>query len=446
MPSDFFRFINGHLSVEDLPLAPLAERFGTPLYIYSRAALTHAYCAYARACAGRNARIYYAVKANSALAVLDVFARLGASFDIVSGGELARVLAAGGRAGQIVFSGVGKQRHEIRAALCAKVQCFNVESAPELHRLNEIAAQTGAQARVALRVNPDIDARTHPYIATGLKTDKFGIAFDEARAAARITAALSHLTLVGLACHIGSQITATAPYLDALDKMLALIEAIETDGAALSHLDIGGGLGIHYRPAGETNAEPPPGIEHFVSSVLDHVAQRGHAHRTLLFEPGRSLAGNAGALLTRIEYLKQSGEKRFAIVDAAMNDLMRPAMYQAYHDITPVIQRKDAMPALYDVAGPICESGDWLGRARRLAVQPGDLLAVHGAGAYGFVMSSNYNTRPRAAEVMVDGAQAYLIRERETVEQLFAGEARLPADALSYSQARHHAAQAAKIL
>ncbi len=426
MSFHFFHVINGHLNVEDIPLAVLVERFGTPLYVYSRAALTHAYQAYARACAGRNARIHYAVKANSNLAVLNVFARLGAGFDIVSGGELARVHAAGGRADQIVFSGVGKQKDEMRAALRANMCCFNVESIPELHRLNEIAAETGMCARIALRVNPDIDARTHPYIATGLKTDKFGIAFDNARAAAHTAAALSHLNLVGLACHIGSQITTTAPYLEALDKMLALIDTIEAAGVALSHLDIGGGLGIHYHAEGDADAEPLPEIGAFVSTLLDYVEQRGHAQRTLLFEPGRSLVGNAGVLLTRIEYLKQNGEKRFAIVDAAMNDLARPAMYRAYHEITPVVQRDGLTPVLYDVVGPVCESSDWLGRNRPLAVQPGDLLAVHGAGAYSFAMSSNYNTRPRAAEVMVDGTQAYLIRERETVKQLFAGEACLP--------------------
>ncbi|MCX8565836.1 MAG: diaminopimelate decarboxylase [Glomeribacter sp. 1016415] len=416
-----FQYINDTLHVEDVPLTTLAEQFGTPLYVYSRAALTSAYQAYAHACAGYQAKIYYAVKANSNLAVLDVFARLGAGFDIVSGGELARVLKIGARADKIVFSGVGKSAAEMQAALNAGVKCFNIESLAELHRLHDIAAHANQTARVSLRVNPDVDAKTHPYISTGLKSNKFGIAFDEARAAYRTAAAMKHLEIVGIDCHIGSQITEIAPYIDALDKILELIEALEADGIQISHLDMGGGLGIRY------DAETPPAISTFVHTLLTHLAERGHGSREILFEPGRSLVGNAGILLTKVEYLKPGADKNFAIVDAGMNDLARPAMYQAYHDLAPVLKHRNPPPAaLYDVVGPVCESGDWLGRDRTLALQPGDLLAAHSAGAYSFTMSSNYNTRPRAAEVMVEGKQAHLVRARETVEQLFAAEMKLP--------------------
>ncbi|BBE08431.1 diaminopimelate decarboxylase protein [Mycoavidus cysteinexigens] len=416
-----FQYINDTLHVEDVPLTTLAEQFGTPLYVYSRAALTSAYQAYAHACAGYQAKIYYAVKANSNLAVLDVFARLGAGFDIVSGGELARVLKIGARADKIVFSGVGKSAAEMQAALNAGVKCFNIESLAELHRLHDIAAHANQTARVSLRVNPDVDAKTHPYISTGLKSNKFGIAFDEARAAYRTAAAMKHLEIVGIDCHIGSQITEIAPYLDALDKILELIEALEADGIQISHLDMGGGLGIRY------DAETPPAISTFVHTLLTHLAERGHGSREILFEPGRSLVGNAGILLTKVEYLKPGADKNFAIVDAGMNDLARPAMYQAYHDLAPVLKHRNPPPAaLYDVVGPVCESGDWLGRDRTLALKPGDLLAAHSAGAYSFTMSSNYNTRPRAAEVMVEGKQAHLVRARETVEQLFAAEMKLP--------------------
>lgn len=416
-----FQYINDTLHVEDVPLTTLAEQFGTPLYVYSRAALTSAYQAYAHACAGYQAKIYYAVKANSNLAVLDVFARLGAGFDIVSGGELARVLKIGARADKIVFSGVGKSAAEMQAALNAGVKCFNIESLAELHRLHDIAAHANQTARVSLRVNPDVDAKTHPYISTGLKSNKFGIAFDEARAAYRTAAAMKHLEIVGIDCHIGSQITEIAPYIDALDKILELIEALEADGIQISHLDMGGGLGIRY------DAETPPAISTFVHTLLTHLAERGHGSREILFEPGRSLVGNAGILLTKVEYLKPGADKNFAIVDAGMNDLARPAMYQAYHDLAPVLKHRNPPPAaLYDVVGPVCESGDWLGRDRTLALKPGDLLAAHSAGAYSFTMSSNYNTRPRAAEVMVEGKQAHLVRARETVEQLFAAEMKLP--------------------
>lgn len=419
MSQSAFAYVDGVLHVEGVSAITLAEQFGTPLYVYSRAALADAYTAYARACAGRRASIHVAVKANSNLAVLNVFARLGAGFDIVSGGELARVLAAGGKAENVVFSGVGKGADEMREALDAGVKCFNVESIPELDRLNAVAGALGKRAPVSLRVNPDVDPKTHPYISTGLKANKFGVAFDEARATYRKAAALPHLDVVGIDCHIGSQITEISPYLDALDKVLELVEQIEADGTSIRHIDVGGGLGITY--ANET----PPEIEPFVRTLLEHIETRGHGHREVFFEPGRSVTGNAGVLLTRVEFLKAGEEKNFAIVDAAMNDLARPAMYQAYHAIDPVAPRSDA-PKVYDVVGPVCESGDWLGRDRSLAVEPGDLLAIRSAGAYSFVMSSNYNTRPRAAEVMVDGTEAHVVRARETVRELFAGESILP--------------------
>ena len=414
-----FAYVDGTLHVEGVPAAGLAEQYGTPLYVYSRATLAAAYNAYAGACAGRNAKIHYAVKANSNIAVLNVFARLGAGFDIVSAGELARVLAAGGSADKVVFSGVGKRADEMRAALEAGVRCFNVESIPELHRLDAVAGELGKVAPVSLRVNPDVDAKTHPYISTGLKGNKFGVAFDDARATYRAALGMKHLEVVGIDCHIGSQITEISPYLDAIDKLLELVAQIEADGATIRHIDVGGGLGIRY------DDETPPDIGAFVRAVLDHFDRRGHGAREIWFEPGRSLVGNAGVLLTRIEYLKPGAVKNFAIVDAAMNDLARPAMYDAYHAIEPVVPR-DAAPITYDVVGPVCESGDWLGRDRALAVAPGDLLAIRSAGAYGFTMSSNYNTRPRAAEVIVDGTRVHVARKRETIEQLLAGETILP--------------------
>jgi diaminopimelate decarboxylase len=414
-----FAYVDGVLHAEGVSAVSLAEQFGTPLYVYSRAALTDAWQAYAGACAGRRATVHVAVKANSNLAVLNVFARLGAGFDIVSGGELARVLAAGGKAEDVVFSGVGKRAGEMREALEAGVKCFNVESIPELDRLNAVAASVGKTAPVSLRVNPDVDAKTHPYISTGLKSNKFGVAFDEARATYRAAAAMTSLDVVGIDCHIGSQITEVAPYLDAVDKLLELVEQLESDGLSIRHIDVGGGLGITY------DDETPPDIGAFVRTVLDRIEARGHGHRDVYFEPGRSLVGNAGVLLTRVEFLKPGAEKSFAIVDAAMNDLARPAMYEAYHGIEPVVKR-DCPAHVYDVVGPVCESGDWLGRDRLLAIGPGDLLALRSAGAYGFVMSSNYNTRARAAEVMVDGDRAYVVRAREEVKALFSGEAILP--------------------
>jgi diaminopimelate decarboxylase len=420
MTRSAFAYVDGVLHVEDVSAVSLAEQFGTPLYVYSRAALTDAWHAYAGACVGRRATVHVAVKANSNLAVLNVFARLGAGFDIVSGGELARVLAAGGNAENVVFSGVGKSAAEMREALDAGVKCFNVESIPELDRLNVVAASVAKKAPVSLRVNPDVDAKTHPYISTGLKSNKFGVAFDEARATYRAAASMTHLDVVGIDCHIGSQITEVAPYLDAVDKLLELVEQIEADGLTIRHIDVGGGLGITY------DDETPPDIGEFVRTVLDRIEARGHGHREVYFEPGRSLVGNAGILVTRVEFLKPGAEKNFAIVDAAMNDLARPAMYEAYHGIEPVVKR-EGLAHVYDVVGPVCESGDWLGRERLLAIEPGDLIALRSAGAYGFVMSSNYNTRPRAAEVMVDGDKAYVVRAREEVKQLFAGETILPA-------------------
>ncbi|WP_321799769.1 diaminopimelate decarboxylase [Caballeronia sp. J97] len=419
MSDSAFHYVDGVLHAEGVSAVSLAEQFGTPLYVYSRDALTRAYHAYADACAGRKATVHVAVKANSNLAVLNVFARMGAGFDIVSSGELARVLAAGGKAENTVFSGVGKSAAEMREALEAGVKCFNVESIPELHALNDVAKSLGKRAPVSLRVNPDVDAKTHPYISTGLKSNKFGVAFGDARATYAQAHAMGNLDVIGIDCHIGSQITEISPYLDALDKLLELVEQIEADGMSIRHVDVGGGLGITY------DDETPPDIGDFVKTLLDHVEKRGHGQREVYFEPGRSLVGNAGLLLTRIEFLKPGEEKNFAIVDAAMNDLARPAMYEAFHRIVPVVER-DAKAHTYDVVGPVCESGDWLGRDRELAIAPGDLLAICSAGAYGFVMSSNYNTRPRAAEIMVDGERARLVREREEVKQLFAGESILP--------------------
>jgi diaminopimelate decarboxylase len=419
MTQSAFASVDGVLHAEGVSAVSLAEQFGTPLYVYSRAALTQAYQAYADACASRRAAVHVAVKANSNLAVLNVFARLGAGFDIVSGGELARVLAAGGKAQDVVFSGVGKNAGEMHEALAAGVKCFNVESIPELDRLNAVAGSMSKKAPVSLRVNPDVDPKTHPYISTGLKSNKFGVAFDEARATYRAAAAMPNLRVVGIACHIGSQITEIDPYLDAVDKLLDLVEQIEADGTAIRHIDVGGGLGITY------DDETPPDIGEFVRTLLDHIDARGHGHREVFFEPGRSLTGNAGVLLTRVEFLKPGVEKNFAIVDAAMNDLARPAMYQAFHAIEPAVKR-DVAAHLYDVVGPVCESGDWLGRGRELAIEAGDLLAIRSAGAYGFVMSSNYNTRGRAAEVMVDGDKAHVVRAREDVKELFAGETVLP--------------------
>jgi diaminopimelate decarboxylase len=413
----------GHWYAEDVSLASLAQQYGTPLYIYSKRAITEAYQAYDRACVDANgqrrARIHFAMKANSNLAILDCLKCLGAGFDLVSGGELARALAIGAEPSSLVFAGVGKSSAEIGAALKAGVKCINVESIPELHQINRIASQQGCRAPISLRVNPDVDAQTHPYISTGLKDNKFGIAYHEVLKTYREAALLSHIDIVGIDCHIGSQITSIAPYLDAVDKVLDLVVHLKKEGIAIHHLDLGGGLGISY------GAEAPPDITEFTNALLNHVAKRGFSHLDVVLEPGRSLVGNAGVLLTRVEYLKPGAEKNFCIVDAAMTELMRPALYEAYHAIVPI--QVTALPTqTYDVVGPVCESGDWLGRDRALAIVEGDYLAILSAGAYGFVMSSNYNTRPHPAEIMVDGDKAYVIRERENVNDLFAGERTLP--------------------
>jgi len=405
----------GELRFDGHALADLARRFGTPLFVYSRPAMLAALAAYEQALQGRSHLVCYAMKANSTLAVLQTFAQAGCGFDIVSGGELARVLAVGGDPAKVVFSGVGKTRAEMRQALRAGVRCFNAESLGELDQLNAEALALGQRAPVSLRVNPDVDPGTHPYISTGLKGNKFGIAHDQALAAYRHAAALPGLQVVGIDSHIGSQITQLEPYLDALDRVLDLVEAVEAAGIPIHHVDVGGGLGITY------TEEQPPDASALVTGLLRRLDARGHGHRELLLEPGRSLVGNGGLLLTEVIYLKPGEERNFCIVDAAMNDLMRPALYQAWMAIEPCSQRS-APVRRWDVVGPVCESGDWLGRDRDLAVLPGDMLAVLSAGAYAMAMSSNYNTRPRAAEVMLDGGQVHLIREREAVTSLFANE------------------------
>jgi len=410
--SKYFHYQQDRLFAEDVPLDDIARRFGTPCYVYSRAALTDGYRQFAEAFKSREHLICYAVKANSNLAILNLFARLGAGFDIVSGGELQRVLAAGGAANKVVFSGVGKSEAEMRQALEAGILCFNVESSSELDRLDEVAASLGKIAPVSLRVNPDVDAKTHPYISTGLKQNKFGVAYTEALALYRKAAAMPHLRVTGMDCHIGSQLTETSPFIAAAEKVLALVDQLAAAGIVLEHLDLGGGLGICY------NDETPPSIAEYAKALLG--ALSGCSEK-IIVEPGRVLVGNAGVLLTRIEYLKHGEEKNFAIVDAAMNDLMRPALYDAYHAILPVLKKRDEK-VQYEVVGPICETGDFIGHAREMAVDKGDALAVMSAGAYGMSMSSNYNTRPRAAEVMVDGAEVHLVRERETVRQLYASE------------------------
>lgn len=417
---DWLESRNGRLHAEGVALTDLAERFGTPVYVYSRRAIQEAFGEFSRAAAGRRALVCYAMKANSNLAILDLLARAGAGFDIVSGGELQRALAAGADASKIVFSGVGKSASEIRQALAAGVRCFNVESVGELRRISSIASASGHVAPVSLRVNPDVDAGTHPYISTGLRENKFGIAHDAAVAVYREAAALPGIEVTGIDCHIGSQITELAPFVAALDRVIDLVGQLASEGIRLEHIDLGGGLGIDY------DGEQPPSRATLLAAVFERIdaspAVRG---LEVMFEFGRSIVGNAGLLLTRVEYLKSNEARNFAVVDAAMNDLMRPALYEAYHRIVPVVER-NVPAARWDVVGPVCESGDWLGRDRALAIQEGDLLAVLSAGAYGMAMSSNYNTRPRAAEVMVDAGQAHLVREREPVESLYALEHRLP--------------------
>jgi len=408
------------LFVDHVSAADLASQFGTPLFVYSKAAMLSALAAYQRGFAGRKAQICYAMKANSSLAVLQVFAQAGCGFDIVSGGELARVQAAGGDLSKVIFSGVGKTRAEMREALELGIGCFNVESEAELEVLNAVALELGTTAPVSIRVNPNVDAKTHPYISTGLKGNKFGVAHDRALATYQRAAGLPGLKVVGIDCHIGSQITQVDPYLDAMDRILDLVEAIEAAGVPIHHIDFGGGLGINY------NGDTPPEADALWARLLAKLDARGFGDRQLMIEPGRSLVGNAGLCLTEVLYLKPGEQKNFCIVDAAMNDLPRPAMYEAFHHIVPV-QQSAAAPTLYDVVGPVCESGDWIGRERALAAQPGDTLAVLSAGAYCMSMSSNYNTRGRLAEVLVDDQGPHLIRRRETAQDTFALENLLPA-------------------
>ncbi len=411
-----FEYRNGILHAEDVPLDEIARRFGTPCYVYSRDMIEAAYGEYARALAGRPALVAYSVKANSNLAVLGVLARLGAGFDIVSGGELQRVIAAGGDPNKIVFSGVGKTESEIAQALEAGILCLNLESATELERVDAVAARLGKVAPIAFRVNPDVDARTHPYISTGLKQNKFGVAYVEAEALYRQAASRSNVRVVGVGCHIGSQLTSSSPFAAAAERMLALVQRLDGAGIALEHIDLGGGIGIRYKD------ETPAPIAAFLDGALGMFAGR---RETLIVDPGRSLVGNAGVLLTRIEYVKPGEAKNFLIVDAAMNDLIRPALYKAWHEVRPV-SKGTAPEALYDVVGPVCETGDFLAQDRRLSAVAGDLLAVMSAGAYAMSMSSNYNSRPRAAEVLVEGSSDFLVRERESIADLFAKERLLP--------------------
>jgi len=413
---DHFEHREGALYAEEVAVTEIAERFGTPCYVYSRATLERHWHAFDAALGAPAHRVCYSVKANSNLAVLDVLARLGSGFDIVSEGELERVLAAGGDPARVVFSGVGKGAAEMRRALAANVHCFNVESEAELKALNAVAGELGRRAPLALRVNPDVDARTHPYIATGLRESKFGIPTEDALELYRRAARLAHIEVLGIDCHIGSQQTALEPFVDALERVLALVDGLAEEGIRLHHVNVGGGLGVRYAE------ETPPSPAEYAAAIGERLSSRGLA---LYIEPGRAIAANAGILLTRVRYLKRNGERHFAVVDAAMNDLLRPALYGAWQTIVPVHEH-DGEEALYDVVGPVCESADFLGKERALKLAEGDLLAVRTAGAYGFTMSSNYNTRPRAAEVLVDGARCHLARARETLKDLMAGERRLP--------------------
>lgn len=405
-----FAYRDTELFVENVRLGDLAAAHGTPLFVYSKAAMLSALAAYQRGFAGRNAQICYAMKANSSLGILQAFARAGCGFDIVSGGELNRVLAAGGEARKIIFSGVGKTRSEMRQALNAGIGCFNVESEAELDVLSGVALAMDMRAPVSIRVNPDVDPKTHPYISTGLKDNKFGVAHEDALRIYRHAASLKGLQVVGIDCHIGSQITDTTPYLDAMDRVLDLVAAIEAAGIPLEHIDFGGGLGINY------NNDTPPEADALWQQLLAKIDARGYGSKKLMIEPGRSLVGNAGVCLTEVLYVKPGEHKNFCIVDAAMNDLPRPAMYQAFHAIVPVLAGGKTAEATYDVVGPVCESGDWIGRDRVLSVAAGDQLAVMSAGAYCMSMASNYNTRGRAAELLVDGGEVHLIRRRETAE------------------------------
>lgn len=415
---DHFAYREGRLQAEDVDLMELAQCVGTPCYVYSRATLERHWHAFDDALAGHDHLICYAVKANSNLAVLQVLAQLGSGFDIVSEGELQRVLQAGGDPSRVVFSGVGKRAGEMQRALEAGIRCFNVESEAELLRLNTVAGQSGQTAPVSLRVNPDVDAGTHPYISTGLRENKFGIEVDTVLELYRRAIELPHLRVSGIDCHIGSQLTTATPFVDALDRVMKLVGHLQAGGITLQHIDMGGGLGIRYEAH-----DNPPSPAAYTRALLEEM---GDSPLEILLEPGRAIAGNAGVLLTRVEYLKLTAYKNFAIVDAAMNDLQRPALYQAWHDIIPLLPRANETARPYDVVGPVCETGDFLGKARDLAIQADDVLAVRSTGAYGFTMSSNYNSRPRAAEVMVDGSHFYVVRERESIKELFAGEHLLP--------------------
>ena len=414
---DYFNYRNDELFAEDVAVQDIVSSHGSPCYIYSRATLERHWNAFDRAFGDHPHLICYAVKANSNIGLLNLLARLGSGFDIVSLGELERVLAAGGDVKKIVFSGVGKREDEILAALKIGIRCFNIEVSGELDRINQLAGQLGVKAPVSFRVNPDVDAKTHPYISTGLKENKFGIDINQALTEYRRAAAMSNIDVIGIDCHIGSQLTETKPFLDALDRVLALVAALKIEGIHLHHLDLGGGLGICYKD------EQPPEPAEYIQAILERL---GNTDFEILLEPGRAIVGNAGILVTRIEYLKPTANKNFAIVDAAMNDLVRPALYSAWQDIIPVNKRSDAAQVTWDIVGPVCETGDFLGKERALKISQGDLLAIRSSGAYGFSMSSNYNSRPRATELMVDGDKLHVVRERENIAQLWAGERLLP--------------------
>ncbi len=414
---DYFNYRNNELYAEAVAVQDIVATYGSPCYIYSRATLERHWNAFDLAFGEQAHLICYAVKANSNIALLNLLARLGSGFDIVSLGELERVMAAGGDAKKIVFSGVGKREDEILAALKIGIRCFNIEVSDELDRINRLAGQLGVIAPVSFRVNPDVDANTHPYISTGLKENKFGIDIEQALTEYRRAATLPHINIIGIDCHIGSQLTETRPFLDALDKILDLVSILKADGIHLHHLDLGGGLGIRY------NEEEPPEPAEYIAAVLKRL---GTTDFEILLEPGRAIVGNAGILVTQVEYLKPTAHKNFAIVDAAMNDLVRPSLYSAWQEIIPVNQQSNAPEQVWDIVGPVCETGDFLGKDRALKLSQGDLLAIRSSGAYGFSMSSNYNSRPRVAEVMVDGDQVYLVRERESIAHLLAGEHLLP--------------------
>ena len=415
---DYFAYNQGQLCAEQVPVADIAATHGTPVYVYSRATLERHWHAFNDAIGEHPHLVCYAVKANSNIGVLSVLAKLGSGFDIVSAGELARVIEAGGDAKKVVFSGVGKKHDEIRYALQQGIMCFNVESEPELHRINEVAGELGVKAPISLRINPDVDAKTHPYISTGLKANKFGIARERALSTYELAASLSNLNVVGMDCHIGSQLTEIGPFVDALERLLVLIDELAERGIIIEHLDVGGGLGVTY------NDEQPPHPKAYAQAMAEKMV--GRENLKLILEPGRAIAANAGILITEVEFIKEGEEKSFAIVDAAMNDLLRPSLYQAWQKIIPVKEGSTAQPRTYDVVGPVCETGDFIGKDRVLAVEPKDLLAVRSAGAYGFVMASNYNSRCRPAEIMVDGDKAIVVRERENQKDLWKGEYKLP--------------------